>query len=232
MSPNQPDAPSCRAHRTFRRLKHWLGDSCGASTQASSATWQRAVHAATLREAPDNSAWDEERPRTRVRRPASIIGAGPAQEAIGAILDADDLLIEQTQVPRILIVDVSPALRSSISLLLMREGYDVLTASSDTNAVDRAREWKPDVVLVDLNTADAGRLETLEACRTVGGKATPLFAIASDTLDMRGMRADHVFSKPLDVDELLRVLKSYTRMERAGDSPRWETYAKGSDETR
>ena len=50
---------------------------------------------------------------------------------------------------RILIVDDEPTYREYLGRFLMREGLDVRTAESGTEAISIAREFAPDVLLAD-----------------------------------------------------------------------------------
>ena len=55
----------------------------------------------------------------------------------------------------VLIVDDHPSFRATARVLLESEGYDVIGEAADgAEALDRARELEPDVVLLDVNLPD------------------------------------------------------------------------------
>jgi len=55
----------------------------------------------------------------------------------------------------VLIVDDHPSFRATARVLLESEGYDVVGEAADgAEAIDRARELAPDLVLLDVNLPD------------------------------------------------------------------------------
>jgi CheY-like chemotaxis protein len=52
---------------------------------------------------------------------------------------------------KILIVDDSPVILAALSLKLRSNGYDVLTALDGSAAVSKARQEKPDLILLDIS---------------------------------------------------------------------------------
>jgi DNA-binding NarL/FixJ family response regulator len=55
----------------------------------------------------------------------------------------------------VLIVDDHPSFRATARVLLESEGYDVVGEAADgAEALDRARELEPDLVLLDVNLPD------------------------------------------------------------------------------
>ena len=66
---------------------------------------------------------------------------------------------------RVLIVDDEPAGRDALAELAQRWGYEVLTAGDGTEALRRAIEWHPDVLLTDLVMPNMDGLWLLRALR-------------------------------------------------------------------
>lgn len=58
---------------------------------------------------------------------------------------------DASPVARVLIAEDSPDIRALIEMLLSDAGYEVRTASDGRAAVVAAREWKPDLILMDLS---------------------------------------------------------------------------------
>jgi len=66
---------------------------------------------------------------------------------------------------RLLIVDDEPDGRDALAELTQRWGYEVLTAADGTDALRRAIEWHPDVLLTDLVMPNMDGLWLLRAVR-------------------------------------------------------------------
>jgi two-component system, NarL family, nitrate/nitrite response regulator NarL len=69
--------------------------------------------------------------------------------------------------PRMLIVDDHPLTRDGLAALLAGRGFDIVgEASGGHEAIERARELQPDVVLLDLSMPDLDGLSALPLLRT------------------------------------------------------------------
>ncbi len=110
-------------------------------------------------------------------------------------------------VPRVLIVDDDPAIRSMLVELLTDEGYDTLVAGDGRTAVEIAGNDGPDVILMDLmlpvlDGASATRLiksnPDTDWIRIIAMSAGANLRLQADDLP-----ADGVVSKPFDLDALL-----------------------------
>lgn len=72
---------------------------------------------------------------------------------------------EKTAQARILVVDDEPDLIATIGCRLEANGYGVLTAANGQEALDRAADDKPDLILLDNNMPVMSGLEVLERLR-------------------------------------------------------------------
>ena len=52
--------------------------------------------------------------------------------------------------PRVLVVDDDPVIQRLMQVNLEMEGYEVALAADGQQAIDRARELRPDVILLDV----------------------------------------------------------------------------------
>ena len=56
-------------------------------------------------------------------------------------------LVTQPTCPRILLVDEEESIQSTLSTILLQEGYSVYQARNGKDAVERARSTRPDLIL-------------------------------------------------------------------------------------
>lgn len=85
---------------------------------------------------------------------------------------------------KILVVDDDAGLRRTASLILESEGYDIATAADGAEALDRAEEWSPDLILCDVRMPGVDGLEFLERYRQSGGTARTLVMTAYGSQDL------------------------------------------------
>jgi signal transduction histidine kinase len=71
---------------------------------------------------------------------------------------------ERKLMAAVLIVDDSPADRALLRTILGRAGYSVFEVAKGREAVDKAREVRPHIVILDVNLPD---LSGLEVCRAI-----------------------------------------------------------------
>jgi len=65
----------------------------------------------------------------------------------------------------ILVVDDNEDIRSLLSLVLSREGYEVVLASDGTEAIEKIKVAKPDLILLDVMMPGLSGLEVLSTLR-------------------------------------------------------------------
>ncbi len=103
--------------------------------------------------------------------------------------------------------------------LLEMSGYRVVEAENGEQAVELARSERPDLILMDLSLP---LLDGLAATRRIRGFAelshVPVVAVsAHDTADFHAEAlaagCNEYLTKPIDFDELERLLKSFLKSE-------------------
>jgi CheY-like chemotaxis protein len=114
---------------------------------------------------------------------------------------------------KVLVIDDVPGVRRSIVALLSRAGHEVSEASDGRSGVEAARQFKPDIALVDMLMPEQDGIETLEALRS--GSLSRAFVVmsgggslvgASDALTAAGPLADATLRKPFESAELLDLV--------------------------
>lgn len=125
-----------------------------------------------------------------------------------------------TQKSTILIVDDEPSARATLKALLFSEGYDLAFANDGAEALKKAAELVPDLILLDVMMP---RGDGFQVCQHL--RADPLLAqvpiIMVTALDGRDFRlqglesgADDFISKPFDGVELQTRVRTITKLNR------------------
>jgi DNA-binding NarL/FixJ family response regulator len=85
---------------------------------------------------------------------------------------------------RIVIADDHPLTRSALTSLLEQHGFSVIAEAGDgAEAIDRARELRPDIVLLDLTMPGMSGLEALPRIRAAAPECEVVVLTASGTED-------------------------------------------------
>jgi len=137
-----------------------------------------------------------------------------AREIVAEARDAERKGANMGSIRRILIVDDSATERHMLSDLLTKAGYDVLASDNGEDAIVKAREVKPDLILMDvvmpgLNGFQATRAITREE------KTKHIPVIICTTKDQEtdkiwGLRqgARDYVTKPIGESDLIEKIKA------------------------
>jgi two-component system OmpR family response regulator len=121
---------------------------------------------------------------------------------------------------RVLVVDDEQNLSELLSLALGYEGWDVKSASNGTSALDVAKEFQPDMAVLDVMLPDMDGLEVLRRLRARTERLPVLFLTARDAVEDRiaGLTAggDDYVTKPFSIEELVLRLRALLRRSHAG----------------
>lgn len=116
---------------------------------------------------------------------------------------------------RALVVDDEATLTDLLQMALRYEGWDIKTAGDGQTALRVAREFKPDVIVLDIMLPDIDGLAVLQRLRADGQETPVLFLTAKDALDDRiaGLTAggDDYVTKPFSLEELVARLRGLIR---------------------
>src|SRR4030043_1458308 len=115
---------------------------------------------------------------------------------------------------RILVVDDDPEIASFVKRGLAYEGYTVDTAVDGSEALTKAREKEPDLVILDIMMPGIDGLEVAKRLRQ-GGDVPIIMLTAKGTVvdKVTGLEsgADDYLVKPFALDELLARVKGLVR---------------------
>jgi DNA-binding response OmpR family regulator len=111
----------------------------------------------------------------------------------------------------VLIVEDERALRTALAMALSDEGFDVATAANGAAALDVLNEIEPDAIVLDLNMPILDGFQFADAYRRRAGKQAPVIVCTTRALDqrVRAICPAATVSKPIDIDRLVEMLKSY-----------------------
>ena len=123
---------------------------------------------------------------------------------------------------RVLVVDDEQMLTDLLSMALRMEGWDVRTAGSGFQALQAAREFEPDAMVLDIMMPDLDGMAVLQRLRQSGNDVPVLFLTAKDAVGDRvaGLTAggDDYVTKPFSLEEVVARLRGLMR--RAGTAHR------------
>jgi CheY-like chemotaxis protein len=136
----------------------------------------------------------------------------PAPDVTGEFYRAAKLLYIEDNLANLSLVE---------TILLSRPGWQTIPALQGQLGVELAREHVPDVILLDLHLPDIPGEEVLRRLRADTRTATiPVIVVSADATPASLQRlliggANAYLTKPLDVDEFLRVVERFLPDERA-----------------
>ncbi|MFI4944126.1 MAG: sigma-54-dependent transcriptional regulator, partial [Burkholderiales bacterium] len=111
----------------------------------------------------------------------------------------------------ILIVDDEQSMREMLAILLKKEGLDVRSAGSRSEAAETLRRGPVDLVLTDVKLPDGDGLEILRHVKSGSPETAVVVMTAYGTSEMavaaRKLGAEAYILKPFDVDELRIVVR-------------------------
>ena len=120
---------------------------------------------------------------------------------------------QMTNTRKILIVDDSATERHMLTNLLTKAGYDVLASDSGEDAIEKARQIKPDLILMDVQLPKMSGIDATRRLREAPETAaTPIlvitsFALSGDEQKARDAGATGYLAKPYRQFDLLQRIR-------------------------
>lgn len=114
---------------------------------------------------------------------------------------------------KVLAVDDSATIRTSISFVLKEAGYDVVEAVDGVDGLAKAKADKFNLIITDINMPNMDGIEMIKQVRaTEGYKFTPIIALTTENQDSKMQEgkaagATGWIVKPFTSEKLLAIVK-------------------------
>lgn len=115
---------------------------------------------------------------------------------------------------KVLLVEDYRDIREMMAALLWGAGFEVAKAADGNEAIEKAFENPPDVILTDLYMPNCDGLEMTRKLRQMPQfAATPIIMLSADRsrkIESLKAGADLFFKKPMDMDTLIGIIEQLT----------------------
>src|SRR3989344_1140556 len=113
---------------------------------------------------------------------------------------------------KILVVEDELSIANFITDMIQMLGYDSKVLTSGTHVLSTAKEWRPDLITLDIMMPSPDGLEVLQLLKTDPDTAhTPIFIISviasNKEVAEKLKQAQGVFKKPLDTKHFIREVR-------------------------
>ena len=116
---------------------------------------------------------------------------------------------------RLLVVDDEPNIVELLSASLRYAGFEVVTAASGTEAVRRAQEFQPDLLVLDVMMPGMDGFDVVRRLRTDGLHMPVLFLTARDSAEDKvtglTLGGDDYVTKPFSLEEVVARIRAILR---------------------
>jgi two-component system KDP operon response regulator KdpE len=123
---------------------------------------------------------------------------------------------------RILVVDDDPQIRRVMRVTLTGQGYEVDDVKSGEAALEKLRDERFDLVLLDMNMSGMGGIETCRAIRGQSEVAIIMLTVRdteTDKVEALDAGADDYVTKPFQAPELLARIRAALRRTPSAHGP-------------
>jgi two-component system, OmpR family, alkaline phosphatase synthesis response regulator PhoP len=126
---------------------------------------------------------------------------------------------------KILIADDEPDILEIIQYNLQTEGYEIITAKNGNEAIDQAKKYQPDLIILDIMMPGKNGIEVCNILRLQPSFAKTLIifltALSDEGTEIRGLESggDDFLNKPISPKVLLsKVNALFRRVEQKNDT--------------
>lgn len=124
-------------------------------------------------------------------------------------------LVSAIVFPTVIVAEDSRDTRHMLKRALELKGYRVLEACNGREALALVTDYRPNLIIVDLNMPELDGLETIKKVRMLKGNLEHIPIVAITAFDVYGMKqaaldagCNEYISKPFDLDELDKRLRA------------------------
>lgn len=114
---------------------------------------------------------------------------------------------------RVLYVEDEPSQRELVDQLLKLAHIDVALATNGLEGLEKAKSWRPDIILMDLRMPEVSGFDTIEMLQADPETAhTPIVILSAWRSERHDLRAQELeikwyITKPFDLDELVATIQ-------------------------
>src|SRR6266496_2107947 len=116
---------------------------------------------------------------------------------------------------RLLIVEDEPSICELLAASLRYAGFDVVTATAGTEAVEKAGRHRPDLIVLDIMLPDMDGFDVVRRLRSGGTRTPVVFLTARDATEdkIRGLTlgGDDYVTKPFSLEEVIARIRAVLR---------------------
>ena len=115
---------------------------------------------------------------------------------------------------KVVVIDDEPNLIKFVSQNLRARGYDVADANNGLDGVERVKEYKPDLVILDINMPGMDGLEACGYIRQISDAAIIMLTASGnegDKIRALDTGADDYLTKPFAIGELMARVRAVLR---------------------
>ena len=124
---------------------------------------------------------------------------------------------------RVLVVDDEANITDLVGTALRYVGFEVATAATGREALERARAFRPELIVLDVMLPDLDGFEVTRRLRAEGLRIPVLFLTARDATEdkVAGLTigGDDYVTKPFSLEELVARVRAVLRRAGVGEAP-------------
>ena len=113
---------------------------------------------------------------------------------------------------KILICEDEQDAQTSLKNMLVKRSYDVLAVNNGQDAIDQARAFHPDLILLDIRMPKIDGLDVARSIREFDESVKIIFVTAFDSLEIKkeASRFDisGYITKPASTDSIIQTIES------------------------
>lgn len=119
--------------------------------------------------------------------------------------------IRLAQAKKILVIDDEQGILDFFKKALGKEGYEMITCLNGIGALEKVKEEKPDLVILDIKMPEIDGIETLKRIRWINKNTIVIMLTAYGTMDSAKealkLGAHDYITKPFKLDYIKEVIK-------------------------